>query len=207
MTAGRKAITLVKDWCTPKKYVDVIKEFFGKQIKLDPCSSKYSIVDAKIEYRLPEKDGLKETWDYSTIYVNPPYGIDKERGTSIRDWLKMCAEAHQKYGSEILALIPVATNTGHWKEYIFGKANSVCFLGDTRLKFIINGDNSNKGAPMACAMVYWGTNSNRFYDIFSRFGAVAHITNLIEKGWKSDDTNRVRRVRKWSQVKLTSSQG
>lgn len=187
MTAGRKALTLTKDWCTPKKYVDAISEFFGGRIDLDPCSHDDSIVNARIEYQLPRRNGLKQSWNYQKIYVNPPYGLDKEHNTSIKDWLKRCAYAHHHYNSEILALVPVAVNTKHWKEYIFGKANSVCFLADTRLKFIINGDGENKGAPMACAMVYWGKNGNRFYDIFSKFGAVVDITNLIEKKWTSPD--------------------
>jgi len=187
MTAGRNVITINKDWCTPRKYVDAIKEFFGKQIDLDPCSSKYSIVKARIEYQLPQTDGLTASWNYRTIYVNPPYGADKERGTTIKDWLKLCAYAHEKYRSEVLALVPVATNTSHWKEYVFGKANSICFLADTRLRFIINGNDLNKGAPMACAMIYWGRNGGRFYDVFSRFGAVVSIRRLTKKKWKSPD--------------------
>lgn len=187
MTAGRKSLTLTKDWCTPKKYVDAIREFFDNQIDLDPCSHNDSIVNARVEYQLPRRDGLKQSWNYQKIYVNPPYGIDKEHNTSIKDWLKLCAYAHNQYSSEILALVPVAANTKHWKECIFGKANSICFLADTRLKFIINGDDENKGAPMACAMVYWGKSGSKFYDIFSKFGAVVDITSLIKKRWVSPD--------------------
>lgn len=172
MTAGRKIKTLNKDWCTPKKYVDAVRKFFGGEIDLDPCSSKCSIVGAKTEYMLPDKDGLKLSWNYRTIYVNPPYGIDYERKTRIIDWIRKCEEAYRVYGSEVLALIPVAVNTAHWKNYIFGKANSICFLADTRLKFIINGDDKNKGAPMACAIVYWGVDSDKFYKVFSKFGAI-----------------------------------
>lgn len=190
MTAGRKIHTITKDWCTPKKYVDAIKKFFSGHVDLDPCSSKFSIINARIEYLLPEKDGLKESWNYPTIYVNPPYGIDKERKTSIKDWLKSCDNAHRRYESEVLSLIPVATNTDHWKKYIFGKANSICFLADTRLKFIMNGSDLNKGAPMACAIVYWGKHGDKFYEVFSNFGAVINITTLIEKRWNSPNPIR-----------------
>ena len=131
-------------------------EFFGGHIDLDPCSNKYSIVHAKTEYRLPHRDGLHESWDFRTVYVNPPYGIDKERGTSIKTWLRRCAAAHRDFQSEVLALVPVATNTGHWKNYVFGHAAGVCFLYDTRLKFLVNGNNGGEGAPMSCAMIYWG---------------------------------------------------
>src|SRR3990167_7587546 len=135
MTAGRQIISKNKDWCTPKKYVDAVKEVFGGKIHLDPCSNEHSIVKAETEYLLPENNGLVDSWNFPTVYINPPYGRDKEKNTSIKDWLERCAEAHNKYKSEVLALIPVATNTGHWKKNIYGKARAVCFLFDTRLKF------------------------------------------------------------------------
>jgi len=181
MSAGRKINTLSQHWCTPQKYVEAVKEMFNNNIELDPCSNAFSVVNANVEYILPENDGLSETWNFRTIYVNPPYGADRRKGTTIKNWLKKCVEAHKRYGSEVLALIPVATNTAHWKYYIFGEATSICFLYDTRLKFIINGNDDNKGAPMACCMVYWGDNISKFQSIFFKFGAVVNIKNLIGK--------------------------
>ena len=178
MTAGRKINSQSQDWGTPPKYVKAVKEVFGGTICLDPCSSQYSIVEAEVEYLLPEKDGLKDSWDFSTIYVNPPYGLDRERGTSIKTWLARCAEAHKLYGSEVIALVPVAVNTGHWKNSVFGKATAVCFLYDTRLKFLEEGKNGGKGAPMACATVYWGQHYEKFYDVFINYGAVVDLRPL-----------------------------
>ncbi|NQU77386.1 N-6 DNA methylase [Candidatus Falkowbacteria bacterium] len=183
MSAGRNVNTKSQDWCTPKKYVDAVKCFFGGRIDLDPCSNKYSIARAKTEYCLPTFNGLKESWNFTTIYVNPPYGINKKNKTTIKDWIERCCEANRLYKSEVIALVPVATNTRHWKEYIFGRANSICFLDDTRLKFLINGESNGKGAPMACAMIYWGKNARKFYDVFYKHGAVINITNLIKKKW------------------------
>jgi len=179
MTAGRNnSESRSKDWCTPPKYVDAIRKFFGGQIALDPCSNRYSIVKARVEYCLPEKDGLAESWNYPTIYVNPPYGADRERGTTIKDWLRKCAEAHSKHGAEVLALVPVATNTRHWKLYVFGAATAVAFLYDTRLRFLVNGRDGGKGAPMACAMVYWGPRYKQFQEVFIHFGAVVDLRHL-----------------------------
>lgn len=181
MTAGRTLNTLSQEWGTPEKYVNAVRDFFGGHIALDPCSNEYSIVHAKTEYRLPKHDGLWETWNFPTIYVNPPYGIDQERGTSIKKWLCRCATAHKEYKSEILALVPVATNTGHWKNYVFGKATGVCFLYDTRLKFLVNGQNGGKGAPMSCAMIYWGKDFDKFLAVFSKYGAVIDLRPLKGK--------------------------
>ena len=99
MTAGRHVNPLSQTWCTPPKYVNAIKRFWNGKIDLDPCSNEYSVVKAEVEYRLPEHDGLKENWDYPTVYVNPPYGADRERGTTIKDWLAKCANTHRTHGS------------------------------------------------------------------------------------------------------------
>ena len=179
MSAGRNVNTYSQSWGTPMKYVKAVKEVFGGYIELDPCSNQFSIVAANTEYALPKMDGLKESWNYSTIYVNPPYGIDQDRGTSIKQWLARCAHAYEEYNSEVIALIPVATNTGHWKKYVFTQAKSVCFLYDTRLRFLENGQDIGKGAPMACAMIYWGNNPHKFYEVFIEHGAVVDISNLI----------------------------
>ncbi len=178
MTAGRKVVGQSLDWGTPKKYVDAVRDCFNGGIDLDPCSNAHSIVNARVEYSLPVHDGLKESWNFRTIYVNPPYGIDTKHGTSIKNWLRKCEEANRWHGSEVLALIPVATNTGHWKKYIFGKATAICFLYDTRLRFLVNGEDGGKGAPMSCAMVYWGRDFEHFSSVFMPHGAVVNIENL-----------------------------
>ena len=173
--AGRRGVPLSVDWCTPPKYVSAIVDMLG-EIHLDPCSNSHSIVPAKIRYSLPFIDGLKQSWDYPTIFCNPPYGADRRMGTTIKHWVQKCSDASKDHRSEVLALIPVATNTRHWKDSIFGHAQGVCFLYDTRLKFLIEGSTENKGAPMACCIVYWGKHIQKFYCIFEKFGAVVALT-------------------------------
>lgn len=190
MTAGRTLNTLSQEWGTPEKYVRAVREVLGGQIALDPCSNQYSIVHAQTEYQLPQQDGLSASWDFPTIYVNPPYGIDKERGTSIKKWLGRCALAHNEHQSEVLALVPVATNTAHWKNYVFGQASSVCFLYDTRLKFLVNGQDGGKGAPMSCAMIYWGENFAKFLAVFAQFGAVIDLRPM-QKSASRNETEHV----------------
>jgi len=41
---------------------------------------------------------------------------------------------------------------------------------------MINGNIDNKGAPMACAIVYWGNNSEKFIKAFNKFGACAKFS-------------------------------
>ncbi len=118
MSAERTINTGSQHWGTPHKYVKAVREVFQGEIDLDPCSNQYSIVGANTEFMLPKHDGLKEEWNYRKIYVNPPYGIDKQRGTTIKNWLAKCAHTHSAYGSEVSALVPIAANTSHWKQYL-----------------------------------------------------------------------------------------
>lgn len=178
MTAGRNVVSISQNWCTPPKYVQAVRDVFGGTISLDPCSNLHSLVDAEVEYRLPEHDGLRSSWDYRTIYVNPPYGADRYRGTTIKDWLRRCAHAKEGFSSEVIALVPVATNTKHWKDYVWGVADAVAFLYDTRLRFLVNGKDEGKGAPMSCAMVYWGEHVPRFEEILLPYGAVVDLRRL-----------------------------
>jgi hypothetical protein len=187
MSAGRTINTLSQDWGTPRKYVLSVKKVFGGGVDLDPCSNEHSLVGARVEYRLPQQDGLKESWDFPTIFVNPPYGIDQERGTSIKHWLYRCAAAHRQHASEVIALVPVATNTGHWKNYVFGRATAICFLYDTRLRFLIEGRDEGKGAPMSCATVYWGREYEKFFEVFSHSGAVVDLRPLFGKRLGDDE--------------------
>ena len=187
MSAGRTNISKNKSWNTPPKYISLVTEFFG-EIELDPCSNENSLVNAKFNYVLPT-DGLKEIWNFKTIFVNPPYGrIDK---TSIFDWVLKGLEANKLYGSEILYLIPVATNTKHFKDLIFKKACGVCFLNDTRLKFWCDGIEDKKGAPMACSMVYIGNNYDKFEKTFSEAGKCFQIFKEHKNGFIVADVKEI----------------
>lgn len=177
MTAGRQPVSSTKDWCTPPAIVDSVRKCFGGSIELDPCSNEFSTVGADVEYRLPEHDGLRESWNYRTIYVNPPYGSDPARGTRILHWFIRMADAATS-GASVIALVPVATNTSHWKRCVYPLARSICFLYEPRVRFYINGVEDPKGAPMSCAVIYWGDDPTAFSDAFNDHGAVVSLAGV-----------------------------
>lgn len=168
MSVGRSINSQTSEWCTPKKYVDLITKFFGT-IELDPCYNMDSLVLANNKFIYPNNDGLHECWNYNSIYINPPYGKGLNN-TTIKDWFKKAYEAYIKYDSEVIMLVPVATNTRHWKDYVYNKACSICFLSDTRVKFRINGNENNKGSPMSCCFIYYGNRYIEFRDVMSVVG-------------------------------------
>jgi hypothetical protein len=148
------------DYNTPPEIAALIQKFFNNALGLDPCSNKDSYINA-LKKIMPPIDGLNIEWN-TTVFCNPPYG----RG--IGKWLKKCSENNY----ETLALIPVATNTSHWRKYIFEIKANVCFLYEPRVKFWLYGNKIEKGAPMACCIVYWGQNLEKFIKHFSEIGAI-----------------------------------
>lgn len=169
MSAGRKNNTNKKDWNTPPKYINPIKNFFGGSIDLDPCSNIHSFTDAKKQFIYPFNDGLKDRWDGNNIFVNPPYGRDK--GKSLFDWFSKAIIEYEDT-KQIIFLVPVATNTRHFKDIVFKQFSAICFLSDTRLRFYNEGVEDMKGAPMACCLCYKGHNLHKFMDEFSPYGKV-----------------------------------
>ena len=169
MSAGRKNTSIKKDWNTPPKYVQAVLDVFGN-VDLDPCSNHFSLMPAVNKFTLPV-NGLEQSWNYPKIYVNPPYGRDSQNGTSLYDWIEKGVFTHDQFDSELIYLIPVATNTRHFKQFIFKRFTCICFLEDTRLKFYNEGKEDAKGAPMACCMCYIGRRHiNKFIEIFSQYG-------------------------------------
>lgn len=178
MTAGRQPISTTKDWGTPPNILESVRAVFGGSITLDPCSNDHSLVHADKEYLLPDHDGLVESWDYPTIFVNPPYGSDKQRKTRIAHWFARMAEASSQ-GSEVIALVPVAPNTSHWKRFVFPVATAICFLYQPRVRFYINGVEDPKGAPMSCAVIYYGSDVKAFGREFRVHGAVVPLVDVV----------------------------
>lgn len=178
MTAGRQPISNTKDWGTPPNIIRSIRTVFDDAISLDPCSNEHSLVHADKEYLLPDHDGLVESWEYPTIYVNPPYGTDPMRGTRISHWFARMAEASAA-GSQVIALVPVAPNTRHWKEHVFPVAAAVCFLYQPRVRFYIGGVEDPKGAPMSCAVIYYGSDVPAFAREFRSHGAVVPLAGSV----------------------------
>ena len=175
MSAGRKNTENKVDYCTPPKYVDAVMKFFDGKLDLDPCTNGNSLLKARISY-CELYDGLKCIWEHTdTCFINPPYGRNPITKTTIYDWVDKAYSTNRLFGTEILMLIPVASNTKHFKNIIFKFACGICFLEDTRLKFWSKGKETKKGAPFACCFVYFGRNYDRFNQVFSQYGKTFKI--------------------------------
>jgi hypothetical protein len=177
---------LSQHWNTPKWIVDKIRSGWGN-IDLDPCSNEGSLVRAAYEVRLPQ-DGLAFDWyapNVQTIFCNPPYGIDKERGTSIGDWIQKCADTDRAGDKEastaglgpgykdIFLLIPASTELKAWHEHIWNDCDAICFF-NRRIKFLLNGE-EKAGSTKGSALVYYGQYEDLFKEWFSDCGKVLTV--------------------------------
>ena len=126
-------------WSTPQEFFDKLNEEFN--FTLDPCCVP-STAKCNI-YFTPEVDGLKQSWEGHTVFMNPPYGRE------INKWLRKAYEESLK-GTIVVCLIPSRTDTKYWHDYCM-KASEIRFIKG-RLKF----GNSVNSAPFPSAVVIFG---------------------------------------------------
>lgn len=130
-------------WLTPRWILDPLGKF-----SLDPCSAPsprpWDTAISHIE--LPE-DGLTAQW-VGRVWLNPPFD---RRG--IAAWLEKMAD----HGNGI-ALIPAATETKHFADFVWKRASSVLFLN--KRPHFHRPDGSRASANSGCAIVLAGYGSS-----------------------------------------------
>lgn len=129
------------EWETPQDLFDRLNEEF--HFTVDAASTDEN---AKCEKHWTVKeDGLKQDWSGETVWCNPPYGGE------IWKWCRKATEESER-GATVVMLIPARTDTKHFHDYIYGKAEIRFLRG--RLKFLRGGVERNK-SPFASMIVIW----------------------------------------------------
>jgi hypothetical protein len=176
-----------EDWCTSPEHVQLIRQFAGGPIALDPCSNPYATTAPLLKF-YKEHNGLSKDWAKELesrhlrglVYVNPPY--DSE---TLEKVASHCVTQYNK-GLEILSLVPCKTDQDWWQDAVLKTASTFCFVKG-RIKFWENGGPKG-GAPMSCAFIYWGVRVEQFYKIFAAIGGVIELGMLREAKQQKDDT-------------------
>jgi hypothetical protein len=92
--------------------------------------------------------------------------------TDIADWTERCVFHHRQFGTEIISLLPAATDTkGHWQKLIFPTATKICFIAG-RICFLDENGEPGGPCPMAMALVYWGPHGSKFQQAAEKYGSV-----------------------------------
>jgi len=110
------------EWSTPNELFVKLDRHWG--FTLDPCASDDNHKCEK--YYTIETDGLAQSWEGETAFVNPPYG-------DIKAWVKKCHDETKDGKAIAVLLIPSRTDTRYFHEYCM-KASHIYFV-KARLKF------------------------------------------------------------------------
>ncbi len=108
---------------TPVWLFDVLDDIF--HFTLDPAASHLSYMCEK--YYTIKDDGLAQSWDNETWFINPPYSKAKL-------WIESVTQRFLGGDSEGVMLLPARTETKYWHENIWPVAHYILFLRG-RLKF------------------------------------------------------------------------
>ena len=129
-------------WETPQDFYDQLNKEFN--FTLDPCCTKET---AKCDHYFTKEDnGLIQSWQDHTVFMNPPYGRE------IKQWIIKAYQEWAKGDSEVVCLIPSRTDTTYWHSFIFpfyyANQIEIRFLKG-RLKF----GNAKNSAPFPSAVI------------------------------------------------------
>ena len=128
------------EWATPQKVFDNLNSVFN--FTLDPCCTPNN---CKCPYMYNvEHDGLAQSWEGHTVFMNPPYGRE------IGNWVAKAF--HESRHALIVGLLPARTDTKWWHQYVIPAQAVEFFQG--RLHFV-NENCDSVGAPFPSACVLW----------------------------------------------------
>lgn len=111
-------------WSTPQWLFDKLNGEFS--FTLDPCADANTFKCAK--YYTENDNGLAQSWNNETVFVNPPYGRNLQK-----HWIKKAYDEWYENNVTTVMLLPARPDVSSWHQYI-SKAAQIRFLKG-RLKF------------------------------------------------------------------------
>jgi len=125
------------NWQTPLK---LFKELDDKyKFTLDPASNDKNALCEK--HYTKETDGLTQSWQGETVFLNPPYG---------RDMIKWVAKARAEWllgDCTIVLLLASRTDTRWFHDYIYAVDGAIWDFSERRVKFIDPDTGKEAGSP------------------------------------------------------------
>jgi len=176
---------------TPADIAERARYVFGGTIDLDPASDAeanntikaaryyadaFSSDATRADPCLFGYNGLICTWQSSALWHNPPFTVDArdasgaiiysapgkpKRERVIESWVARWIKATaSNEASQAMLLVPARTDT-EWFSGLWHARYTLAFING-RLKF----GAATAGAPFPSILVYYGPNTDRFYQIF-----------------------------------------
>lgn len=164
------------EWYSPSIYVEAARRVM-RGIELDPASCKFANETVQAErYYTIEQDGLLQSWDCRSMWINPPYGFYKGKSSQGRWVGRLIYEFKAGHVKEAVLLVNAVTDR-RWFHLLL--EFPICLtLG--RVNFYT--EEGNKSGPThGSAFVYLGNRESEFIEIFSEFGAVIPGNTAIRR--------------------------
>jgi phage N-6-adenine-methyltransferase len=152
------------EWFTPAEYIEAAREVMGG-IDLDPAThiAAQRTVQAA-QYYTKQDDGLSLSW-HGRVWLNPPYA----QPFIAQFVAKLVAEFVPGSVEQAILLTHNYTDTT-WFHHAEASAALLCFTRG-RVRFI-DIDGSLCSPTQGQTFFYFGSDAEKFRDIFSRFGFV-----------------------------------
>lgn len=140
MKQHQRTIGLNDEWLTPPELQQALGKF-----DLDPCSPIERPWPTAHAHLTIEDDGLSHQWT-GRVWLNPPFSR-RERPL----WMRKMAE----HGNGIM-LVPAATETAAFDEWVWKRADAVCFVKGRPHFHYVTGERSKANCGTAIALVAYG---------------------------------------------------
>jgi ParB family chromosome partitioning protein len=166
------------EWYTPAAIVDAAREVMGS-IELDPasCAEANATVRATRIYTRAD-DGLRQTWNASTLWLNMPYGKDETDNVSNQArWSHKLISSHCAGTVGQGCMLVNAVPGNRWFRPLW--AFPICFL-DGRVHFVPPSGSGPRNSPThSSCVVYLGPRVDRFAEVFGRLGTVVLPLQIV----------------------------
>ncbi len=154
------------EWYTKAEYVNAAREVMGA-IDLDPASCELANRTVKAaQFYTIDDNGLSQIWS-GRVWLNPPYGRDGNDSNQALWSARLIKEFCDGDVSEAVLLVNSVTDC-QWFQPLWDFP--ICFT-DHRIRFY-NSDGEGNSPTHGNAFVYFGSQADRFAEIFSQFGAI-----------------------------------
>lgn len=150
-------------WQTPESIFKLVREVFGGKIELDCATSDANPANALRTYTA-ERDFLtaNDIKGVDNAFLNPPYS---NPALFIQKFVNVPAK--QKIGLFKEGVLH-NQSTAHLIE---GTASAVCLWRSPRIKFVNPQTGLSNSTPnFDCCVVYWGSDSDKFEEVFNSYG-------------------------------------
>jgi len=162
---------MTTEWYTQPQYIEAARRVMG-HIDLDPasCAAANLIVRAS-RYYTKEDNGLTQSWQSESVWLNPPYGkINGRRLTGF--FISKLVEEYQAGHVEQAILLTMTDTSTKWFQLI--RDYPICFVNHKVHFYTTRPLKSNPTAShkYGVLFVYLGPYEDRFIQEFSRFGDI-----------------------------------